>query len=144
MLGITFTLTDWITIVALLAALGLPLMVVGAAIALDRGIIPLGPAEGFLRSFEWTWTSAVVFCLLMWFLAMTTLAVIPSFWLYYAGKPPLNWTQTHFWLFKLRDVVAAGLFTNPFVMFLVVPYSVQKVRRRLRSQSESRPTGGYR
>ena len=101
-------------------------------------------AEAFLRDFEWTWTKAVVFCLIMWFIAITFLAVIPSFWLYQAGKPPINWTQTHFWLFKLRDFVASGLFGTPFLAFIVVPYWLQKVRRRLRSESESRPTGGYR
>jgi membrane-anchored glycerophosphoryl diester phosphodiesterase (GDPDase) len=100
--------------------------------------------EAFLRDFEWTWTKAVVFCLVMWFLAITFLGVIPSFWLYQAGKPPINWTQTHFWLFKARDLVAVILFSVPFGGFLVVPYSLQKKRRQLRSQSESRPTGGYR
>ena len=101
-------------------------------------------AEAFLRDFEWTWTKAVVFCLIMWFIAITFLAVIPSFWLYQAGKPPINWTQTHFWLFKARDVVAAILFSIPFGGFIVVPFSFQKKRRQLRSESESRPTGGYR
>lgn len=101
-------------------------------------------AEAFLRDFEWTWTRAVLFSLLMWFLAMTFLAVVPSWWLYFAGKPPLNWVQTKFWLFKLRDVVAAILFSVPFGGFIVVPYSLQKKRRQLRSESESRPTGGYR
>ena len=47
-------------------------------------------AEAFLRDFEWTWTKAVVFCLIMWFIAITFLAVIPSFWLYYSQRPPLR------------------------------------------------------
>ncbi len=49
-----------------------------------------------------------------------------------------------FFLFKLRDVVAIVAFSIPFGGFVMVPYYLQKHRRRLRSESESRPTGGYR
>jgi hypothetical protein len=99
--------------------------------------------EALLRDFEWTWTKAVVFCLLMWFVAITFLAVIPSWWLYFADQT-LGWRQTKFWLFKARDLVAVVLFSLPLGGFLMVPYYLQKTRRRLRSESESRPTGGYR
>jgi hypothetical protein len=105
--------------------------------------------QAFLRDFEWTWTKAVVFCLLMWFLALAFLAFIPSWWLYYASQK-LGWRQCpcpsafKFWLFESRDLVAVVLFSIPFGGFITVPYFVQKMRRRLRSESESRPTGGYR
>jgi hypothetical protein len=101
--------------------------------------------ETFLRDFEWTWTKAVVASLLLWFIGITALAVIPSWWLYFADET-LGWRNTpeKFWLFKLRDVIASGLFGTPFVIMIVAPYFIQKWRRRLRSESESRPTGGYR
>lgn len=105
--------------------------------------------QKFLREFEWTWTRAVVFCLFLWFLAVLFIAVVPSWWLYFADQK-LHWrqcpcpTNLKFWEFEARDVVAAGLFSVPFGAFIVIPYYVQKLRRRLRSESESRPTGGYR
>jgi len=99
----------------------------------------MNPVELMLK----TWTKAVVFSLVMWLLAIILLAVIPSWWLYFADQK-LGWRQTRFWLFKLRDVVAIILFSAPFGGFIMVPYHVQKLRRRLRSESESRPTGGYR
>jgi TRAP-type C4-dicarboxylate transport system permease small subunit len=46
--------------------------------------------------------------------------------------------------FKARDLIAIILFSIPFGGFIMVPYHLQRLRRRLRSESESRPTGGYR
>jgi hypothetical protein len=100
-------------------------------------------AEAAVRDFEWTWTKAVVAALVLWFLAFTFLAVIPSWWLYFAGSK-LKWTAQQFWKFKVRDLVAVILFSIPLGGFITVPYWLQKWRRRLRSESESRPTGGYR
>jgi hypothetical protein len=115
--------------------------------------------QRFVREFEWTWTKAVIVSLVLWFLAMTFIAYVPSWWLYYADqklgwhKCPcvgshhfkyLNLDVPNFWLFKARDVVAVILFSIPFGAFVVIPYHLQKLRRRLRSESESRPTGGYR
>jgi hypothetical protein len=40
-------------------------------------------AETFLKTFEWTWTKAVVFSLGLTFFIMITTSVIPSFWLYF-------------------------------------------------------------
>src|SRR5262249_16827453 len=100
--------------------------------------------ETILREFEWTWTKAAVASLILWFLAITFVALIPSSWLYFAGRPPLNWTQNKFWLFKLRDLVAVILFTIPTIAFMVIPYFVQKHRQRLRGQAASRTGGGYR
>jgi hypothetical protein len=108
-------------------------------------------AEAFVRDFEWTWTKAVVGALVLWIIGITGMAVIPSYWLYLADQK-LSWRATGcghsdtvcFWLFKARDVVASMLYTGPFVTLIVVPFLLQKWRRRLRSESESRPTGGYR
>jgi hypothetical protein len=105
----------------------------------------------FVRDFEWTWTKAVVGALVLWIIGITGIGVIPSYWLYLADQK-LSWRATGcghsdtvcFWLFKARDVVASMLYTGPFVTLIVVPFLLQKWRRRLRSQSESRPTGGYR
>ena len=97
----------------------------------------------FVRDFEWTWAKAVVASLILWFIGITGIAVIPSWWLYFAEET-LGWRASSFWLFKLRDVVAIMLFSGPFVTFILFSYYIQKWRRRLRSESESRPTGGYR
>jgi ABC-type proline/glycine betaine transport system permease subunit len=101
--------------------------------------------EGFLRAFEWTWTKAVVASLVFWIIGITFIALIPSWWLYFAEQK-LGWRDTPqtFLLFELRDLIAIILFSLPFGAFIVIPYYVQKWRRRLRSESEGRPTGGYR
>jgi hypothetical protein len=121
-------------------------------------------AESFLREFEWTWTNAVVFSMAVLFFILITMAVIPSFWLYFADQKlmwdggvdhplfPWSWAQKvlpwvipGFWLKELRDAVAMGLSTGPLVTILVAAAILQNWRRRLRgAQSEARPTGGYR
>ena len=120
--------------------------------------------EAFLKTFEWTWTSAVLFSTALVFFILITVAVIPSFWLYYAdqklkwdgGAPhtlfPWSWTQgilpwtiPGFWLKELRDAVAMGLSTVPLIAVLVLGAVMQNWRRKLRGASgDSRPTGGYR
>jgi hypothetical protein len=105
--------------------------------------------ETFVKEFEWTWTKAIMVSLALWFLAILFVGMIPSLWLYLADQK-LHWrqcpcpTNLKFWEFKLRDLVAIILFSIPVGGFIVVPYALQKLRRRLRSESESRPTGGYR
>jgi hypothetical protein len=105
--------------------------------------------QALVREFEWTWTKAVVASLVLWFLAIGSIAFVPSWWLYFADQK-LGWhrcpcpTTLKFFLFKARDVVAIILFSIPFGGFIMIPYHLQKLRRRLRSESESRPTGGYR
>jgi hypothetical protein len=101
--------------------------------------------ETFLKEFEWTWTKAVVAALALWAFGITFIGLLPSYWLYLAGQK-LNGVDTpkRFLWFELRDAIAAGLFSVPFGLLVVVPYFLQKWRRRLRSESESRPTGGYR
>jgi len=97
--------------------------------------------ETFVRDFEWTWTKAVLFSLVAWFIGITFLAVVPSWWLYKADA--IGW-RSSFWLFKLRDIIASALYGTAFIVLLLTPFFMQRWRRKLRSQSESRPTGGYR
>ena len=99
--------------------------------------------EAFVRDFEWTWTKAIIAAFVLWFLAIVLLGFIPSWWLLFASSS-LGWRQSRFWLFKARDLVAILIFSFFMGGFIMVPYYVQKWRRRLRSESESRPTGGYR
>jgi len=122
--------------------------------------------EDFLRSFEWTWTLAVTFSLVLVFFLLISTSIMPSFWMYYAeqkigwagptdleaalrqvptlvpGGNPAEYDQL---LIMLRDAVAMGLTTAPFVLILVVAAAMQNWRRRLRgSEGGARPTGGYR
>jgi ABC-type Fe3+ transport system permease subunit len=103
--------------------------------------------EGFLKTFEWTWTKAVVFSVVLTFFILISTSVLPSFWLYFADQK-LKWSGAGphgFWLKELRDAVAMGLATGPIITILVVATVVQNWRRKLRGQSgDVRPTGGYR
>ena len=112
---------------------------------LSAPLIP--PIEGILRGFEWNWTKASLAALLLWILAIGTIGVIPSWWLYFATST-LQWTgppASSFWLKQLRDIIAVILFSVPTVLFMVVPFFIQNWRRRLRGAAgSSRPSGGYR
>jgi len=103
--------------------------------------------ETFLRDFEWNWTKTAIAALVLWILAIGSIAIVPSWWLYYATAS-LQWTgppASSFWLMQLRDLVAVMLFSVPTLLFIVVPYILQNWRRRLRGASgQSRPSGGYR
>jgi hypothetical protein len=123
---------------------------------LGQRIAPLKErVEGFLKTFEWTWTSAVIFSLGIVFFLLITTAVLPSFWLYFADQnlkwdgganhDLIVWSIPGFWLKELRDAVAMGLSTGPLVTLLIVAAVMQNWRRKLRgATSEARPTGGYR
>jgi cobalamin synthase len=111
--------------------------------------------EAFLKSFEWTWTTAVVFSFVFVFFLLITTSVIPSFWLYFAdqtlkwdGAAPqqlLFWNIDGYWLKELRDAVAMGLTTLPIIVALIGAAVMQNWRRKLRGQTgDVRPTGGYR
>lgn len=103
-------------------------------------------AEQFLKTFEWTWTTAVVFSLALSFFAVITMAVIPSFWLYFAEQK-LGWgglSGTSNWRPLLRDFIAVNLTMGPFVTVLILGVLMQNWRRRLRGGSAERPGGGYR
>ena len=150
-LGLLALSTKYLPVLVFLAAAGIPPVVVGALLF---GFPRVKQAQQVVRDFEWSWTTAVIASLLLWFIAMTLVVIIPSYWLYFADQT-LGWRETRlcdvsflhncgFWLFKLRDVVASVLFGGPFGMLIVVAYYLQKQRRKLRSESESRPIGGYR
>jgi ABC-type Fe3+ transport system permease subunit len=104
-------------------------------------------AEGFLKTFEWTWTKAIVFSVALTFFIVISTSVVPSFWLYFADQK-LKWSgagPNGFWLKELRDAIAMGLSTGPIIAILVVAAIMQNWRRKLRGQSgDVRPTGGYR
>ncbi len=115
-------------------------------------------AEAFLKRFEWTWTNSVLFSMGLVFFLLIFVAVLPSFWLYFADQvllwdggaphrilPFIPLTLQGFWLKEVRDAVAMGLSTVPLVLVLLGAAIMQNWRRRLRgASSDSRPTGGYR
>lgn len=96
----------------------------------------------FLKTFEWTWTKAVVASIVLSFLVLTTQAVIPSWFLYFADQT-LRW-RTRL-MVTVRDIIAAGWITTWFAATLVAGAVLQNARRRVRGTSgDTRPTGGYR
>ena len=112
-------------------------------------------AERFVKEWEWTWTTAVLFSVGFTFAIVISMGVIPSFWMYFANSK-LKWdgAASHkilfvnvpgIWLTELRDAVAMGLSTGPFLTFLVLAAVMQNWRRKLRGAGgETRPAGGYR
>jgi hypothetical protein len=121
--------------------------------------------EAFLKGFEWSWTTAVVFSLGLVFFLLISTSVLPSFWLYFSeqtlgwqgptdieaalqeiptllpGGDPAEYQEL---LLQVRDAIAMGLSTVPIILVLVVASIMQNWRRKLRGASDSRPTGGYR
>jgi hypothetical protein len=113
----------------------------------DRLIALRERVEPFLRDFEWTWTTAVIGSLGLLFFSLFTMVVMPSAWMYIAEQR-FGWggpSGTGDWWLEVRDAVAMGLTTGPFVTVLVAAVLMQNWRRRLRGRSgDSRPSGGYR
>ncbi|MGH2681417.1 MAG: hypothetical protein ACRDG8_13235 [Actinomycetota bacterium] len=127
--------------------------------------------EAFLRGFEWSWASAVLFSMAILFFLLITTSVMPSWWMYYAEQK-LGWQgptdleaflrdpfnsgggffsrEAFLWLsneglLMLRDAVAMGLTTGPIITVLVAGALLQNWRRKLRGESgDVRHTGGYR
>ncbi|HLB39401.1 MAG TPA: hypothetical protein VJM84_03030 [Actinomycetota bacterium] len=120
--------------------------------------------EAFLKAFEWTWTNAVLFSLALTFFLLISTSIMPSFWMYFAEQK-IGWagpTDVEAFLqqpfgtgitdplssegyLMVRDAIAMGLTTVPFILILVVSASLQNWRRKLRgSDAGSRPSGGYR
>jgi hypothetical protein len=102
--------------------------------------------EPRVRDFEWTWASAVLFSVGFAFFSVISMAVIPSFWVYFAEQT-LGWdglSGTSDWQPLARDAVAAGLATGPFVTLVVIAAIMQNWRRKLRGGSSERVGGGYR
>ncbi|HSJ51585.1 MAG TPA: hypothetical protein VLA90_09900 [Actinomycetota bacterium] len=103
-------------------------------------------AEPIVRDFEWTWTTAVIFSVGLGFFCVVSMAVIPSFWMYFAEQT-LGWdglSGTSDWRPLARDFVAVNLTMGPFVTVVVAAAVMQNWRRKLRGASGERPTGGYR
>ncbi|MDH4112301.1 MAG: hypothetical protein OEV60_06390 [Actinomycetota bacterium] len=121
--------------------------------------------ETFLKGFEWSWTTAVVFSVGLVFFLLITTSVLPSFWMYVSeqklgwqgptdieaalqeiptllpGGDPAAYDEL---LLQVRDAIAMGLSTVPIIIVLVGASIMQNWRHKLRGRSESRPTGGYR
>jgi hypothetical protein len=127
---------------------------------------PKSRLEGFLKTFEWTWATAVVFSLAIVFYLLIFAVIVPSFWMYFAegklgwagptdieaairqiptllpGGAPAEYNEL---LLELRDAIAVGLTIGPVVTLFVVCPAMQNWRKKLRGGSaETRPTGGYR
>jgi len=112
-------------------------------------------AEAFLRDFEWTWTTAVLFSIAFTFFLLIAAVIVPSFWMYFAEQK-LGWggpTDVEAFLkeplgpeglLELRDAIAMGLTTVPIVVAMVAAVVLQNWRKKLRGGSADRPTGGYR
>jgi hypothetical protein len=112
---------------------------------LERRLRPLiRRGEVFLRDWEWTWTRAFVVGLLVSFAAITALAVIPSFMLYFSEQN-LGVSNENRLLLTIRDMVVVGYLTVAAGVFVVTLYKLQVIRRRLRGERQAdRYSGGYR
>src|SRR5437016_3904172 len=111
--------------------------------SIEKRLAPVfAKSEARIRDWEWTWTRAAVFCLLFCFAILITLAIVPSWFLYFANQR-LRWTT--FWLLILRDAIATGWIGTWFAIFLIVASQLQNIRRKVRGTTgDTRPTGGYR
>lgn len=112
---------------------------------LERRLRPaMTRGERFLREWEWTWTAAFIAGLGIALFALVFLAVIPSFWIYYAANR-LRWTEPNRLMVMIRDAIALGWLTVWAGFFVVTAYQIQVIRRRLRGERQSdRYSGGYR
>ena len=110
---------------------------------MPRRLVPIVERTNrFLKDWEWTWTTAVVFSVALAFISIIVLAVIPSFWLYFADQ---TLRLKSFWMVKLKEAVAAGWITVNFALFFLAAYLLQRQRQKLRGTGgETRPSGGYR
>ena len=120
--------------------------------------------EPIVKNFEWTWTNAVLFCMVLVFFLLISTSVIPSFWMYFAEQK-IGWagpTDVEAFLrepfgsgitdplssegyLMVRDAIAMGLTTVPFILLLVVSAAMQNWRKKLRGgDAGARPSGGYR
>jgi hypothetical protein len=113
--------------------------------AMRRRVQPLVErGETFLRDWEWTWTTAFVAGIVISFAAITLMAVIPSWFLYFAEQT-LGWDRTNRLLLTLRDVLVVGYLTVVVGAFVVTAFKIQVIRRRLRGEKQAeRYSGGYR
>jgi hypothetical protein len=110
---------------------------------LERRLRPyIERAEKFIRDWEWNWTKAFVFAIAVSFLTITTMGVVPSWWLLFADQT-LGWRARPMTL--VRDLIAVGWYTVWMGFFIVTAFMIQKIRRSLRGEKEAqRYSGGYR
>jgi hypothetical protein len=119
--------------------------------------------EDFVKAFEWTWTNAVLFSLALTFFILISTSIMPSFWMYFAEQK-IGWAGptdleaflrqpfgtsiidplSSYGYVMVRDAIAMGMTTLPFVLILVVSAAMQNWRTTLHCGGGSRPTGGYR
>jgi hypothetical protein len=113
--------------------------------AVERRLRPaVARGERFLKEWEWTWTSAFIAGIVISFLAIIFLAVVPSWWIYFASNK-LGWTDPKRILVTIRDMLAMGYLTVVAAAFVVTGYLVQVIRKRLRGEKQAeRYSGGYR
>ena len=111
----------------------------------ERRLRPLMKrGDDFLRDWEWTWTTAFLAGIAISFLALTLLAVIPSWMLYFAEQSFGVKTSDRIPL-AIRDAVVNGFVAAAVGAFIVTFYKLQVRRRQLRGEKQAdRYTGGYR
>jgi cytochrome c biogenesis protein CcdA len=100
--------------------------------------------EDFLRTWEWTWTTAFLAGVVISFITITLMAVIPS-WMLYFAEQELDATTANRLRLTIRDMVVVGYLTVVVGAFVVTAYKMQVIRKRLRGEQQAdRYTGGYR
>ena len=111
----------------------------------ERRLRPLMKrGDDFLRDWEWTWTTAFIAGIALSFIALTVLAVIPS-WMLYFAEQTLEVKTTDRIPASIRDAVVNGFVAAGVGAFIVGFYKVQVRRRQLRGEKQAdRYTGGYR
>lgn len=112
---------------------------------LERRLRPMMKrGEEVLRDWEWTWTTAFIAGVLISFAAITAMAVIPS-WMLYFAEQELGATKANRFLLTIRDIVVTGYLTVVTGVFVVTAYKLQVIRRRIRGEAQAeRFSGGYR
>lgn len=112
---------------------------------LERRLRPvIKRGEEFLRDWEWTWTTAFIAGVFISFAAITSMAVIPS-WMLYFAEQNLGATAADRLRLTIRDIVVTGFLSVVVGVFVITAYKLQVIRRRLRGESQAeRYSGGYR
>jgi hypothetical protein len=113
--------------------------------AVERRLRPLmRRGEEFLKTWEWTWATAFVAGIVISFLALTTMAVIPS-WMLYFSEQSLGVSPQNRLGLTIRDLVVTGWLGVWATIFVVTFYKLQTIRKRLRGEQQAeRYSGGYR
>ncbi len=112
---------------------------------LERRLRPMmRRGEEFLRAWEWTWTTAFIAGVLISFAAITAMAVIPS-WMLYFSEESLGVKASERLGLTIRDMVVTGYLTVVVGIFVITAYKLQVIRKRLRGEAQGdRFSGGYR